>query len=373
MKELAVLGIMSGTSIDAVDYALCGVTDRSIRLREFWTAKYPQNLRAKLHQAARGNLSSHALAQLHHDAGRFFAENATRRKNRPDLAGLHGQTIFHQPEKPRPATFQLGEPAYLVEALRAPVVNNFRAADLAAGGQGAPLATAFHVQAFGQKGQHVCVQNLGGIGNVTSIDWKRGKRPNVLSFDTGPANMLLDLTVRHFSGGRKHMDRDGAMARRGKPAADLIDEWLTDRFVRKAPPKSTGREYFGEPFLGRALKAATQRSLRPEDLLATFTEFTAQSIALNYELHLPAKPERIILAGGGAKNGFLTERLCAAMEQTCPGTGISSSDAAGWPSSAIEPAAFAWLAFLRVHNTPGNLPTTTGANRAAVLGQLSVY
>src|SRR6476659_6310703 len=140
MKEMAVLGIMSGTSIDAVDYALCGVTKESIRLRVFWTAQYPHVLRTKLHQAAAGNLSSHALAQLHHDAGRFFATHATRGKIRPQLAGLHGQTIYHQPEKPHPATFQLGEPAYMVEALRMPVVNNFRAADLAAGGQGAPLA-----------------------------------------------------------------------------------------------------------------------------------------------------------------------------------------------------------------------------------------
>ena len=144
-------------------------------------------------------------------------------------------------------------------------------------------------------------------------------------------------------------------------------------FVQKAPPKSTGREYFGEPFLARSLKAAAQRSLGAEDLLATFTEFTARSIALNYKLHLPGKPEQIILSGGGAKNGFLTERLRATLGQACPGAEIVLSDTLGWPSSAIEPAAFAWLAFLRVHGLAGNLPTTTGAKRAAILGQLSAY
>jgi anhydro-N-acetylmuramic acid kinase len=370
---MAVLGIMSGTSIDAVDYALCAVTDRRIELREFWTARYPKIMQARLHEAAQGISTAHELSQLHHDTGRFFARHALRGNQKPGLAGLHGQTIFHQPKLPNPATFQLGEPAYLVEAMRVPVVSNFRAGDLAAGGQGAPLATAFHRMAFGRKGRHVCVQNLGGIANVTSIDWKSGSKPHLMSFDTGPANMLMDMAARHYSKGKWTMDRNGAKASRGKCAEDLLQNWLRDPFLRKVPPKSTGREYFGEPFFKEALKEAGRKRLSAEDLLATCTEFTARSIAFNYRFHLAGKPDQVILAGGGAKNPFLVGRIRVALTAACPGGEVTLSDALGWPGSALEPAAFAWLAFLRIHKQPGNLPETTGARRAAVLGQLSEY
>jgi anhydro-N-acetylmuramic acid kinase len=373
MKAMAVLGIMSGTSIDAVDYALCAMTDRRIELREFWTARYPKTLQARLNKAASGAATGHELPQLHHDAGRFFARHALRGNQKPQLAGLHGQTVFHQPKVPNPATFQLGEPAYLAEALRIPVVSNFRAADLAAGGQGAPLATAFHKLAFGRKGRHVCVQNLGGIGNVTSIDWRRGSKPALMSFDTGPANMLMDMAARHYTEGEWTMDRNGAKASRGQCAEDLLQEWLLDPFLRKAPPKSTGREYFGEPFFNKAIKEASRKRLSAEDLLATCTEFTARSIALNYQFHLAAKPDQVILAGGGAKNPFLVSRIRAALKAAIPGAELILSDALGWPGSALEPAAFAWLAFLRLHKQPGNFPETTGAKRAAVLGQLSEH
>lgn len=366
-----VLGIMSGTSIDAVDYALCEVSGSSIQLREFWTAKYPRELQERLHEAARGGGTSHTLAQLHHDAGRFFARHATRGKHRAQLAGLHGQTIFHQPRRPHPATFQLGEPAYLVEALQAPVVSNFRAADLAAGGEGAPLATAFHLRVFGKRGKHVCVQNLGGIGNVTSIDWRKGTKPKVLSFDTGPANVLLDLAARYFTGGKLLMDRNGAMAREGRCVEALLKEWLKDSFFRKAPPKSTGREYFGEPFFQKVIKAAEQMRISANDMLATLTEFTAQTVATNYRLHLPGWPQQVIVAGGGAKNPELLRRLKEALAEAGKEIEVSTTQALGWPSSAIEPAAFAWLAFLRVNSRVGNLPETTGAHRAALLGQVS--
>ena len=226
-----VLGIMSGTSIDSVDYALCTVSKKRIELRELWTANFPGPLREALHAAARGDLKSWAFCQLHHDLGRFYASHAMggSGKLKAALVGLHGQTVFHNPSKKNPATFQLGEPAHLVEKLRVPVVNNFRVADLAAGGQGAPLATIFHQFVFGERGKHVCVNNLGGISNVTSLDWKvAGRRArtgarhpaqaSVLAFDTGPANMLIDFAMRHFSGGKKHFDRGGAWAARGKPS-----------------------------------------------------------------------------------------------------------------------------------------------------------
>jgi anhydro-N-acetylmuramic acid kinase len=360
-----VLGIMSGTSIDSVDYALCSVSEKRIELRELWSADFPKQLRAKLHEAARGDLKSWEFCQLHHDLGRFYAEHAVRKsKAKIQLVGLHGQTVFHNPNKKNPATFQLGEPAYLVEKLRVPVVNNFRAADLAAGGQGAPLATIFHQFVFGERGKHICVNNLGGISNVTSLDWRNGTKPRVLAFDTGPANMLIDFAVRHFSNGKKHFDKNGEWAARGIPSENLLKQWLRDKYFREKPPKSTGRELFGEPFFQKAI--AAMRKLSKYDVAATLTEFTARSISLNYQLHLPSLPDKIILSGGGAANPSLVRAIRKQFSSI-----VQTSDELGWPVQAIEPAAFALLAFLRVNNRAGNLPETTGANRAVRCGQIS--
>ena len=165
---MRVLGIMSGTSIDSVDYAVCSITDTGqLSLEEHWSASFPSGLKARLHAAARNEATAYEVAQLHHDLGRFYAEGVGSGKS-CDLAGLHGQTVFHNPDPRTPATFQIGEPAYLAERLRVPVVSNFRVADMAAGGQGAPLATMFHAYAFPVRGEHVAVNNLGGISNVTS-------------------------------------------------------------------------------------------------------------------------------------------------------------------------------------------------------------
>ena len=373
MKPRLVLGIMSGTSMDSVDYALCAVSERRIRLVSLWQAKFPRALQERLHQAARNAASSYELAQLHHDLGRFYARQSLRGagRHRPQLVGLHGQTLFHNPAGPNPATFQAGEPAYLVEALRVPVAGNFRAADLAAGGQGAPLATFFHRFVFARKGRHVCVNNLGGISNVTSLDWGSGAEPAVAAFDTGPANMLIDLAVRQFTKGRQAMDRNGAWAARGGASEVLLAEWLQLDFFRRKPPKSTGRELFGEPFYERASRQMRKAGLSRADQLATLTEFTARSIALNYHLHLRSTPQRVILGGGGAANRTLVNAIRGQLQQWSPAVQVLTCDELGWPLQSIEPAAFALLAWLRAQHRPGNLPGTTGARRAVLLGQLS--
>ncbi|MEO6183936.1 MAG: anhydro-N-acetylmuramic acid kinase [Verrucomicrobiota bacterium] len=364
--RMNVLGIMSGTSIDSVDYALCEVSEKKIELRKLWTAPFPKKLQQSLHEAARGDLKSWEFCQLHHDLGRFYAAHVTDKTNRakPTLVGLHGQTVFHHPSKKNPATFQLGEPAYLVEKLRVPVVNNFRVADLAAGGQGAPLATLFHRFVFAQSGQHVCVNNLGGISNVTSLDWKRESKPKVLAFDTGPANMLIDFAIRHFSNGKKNYDFAGEWAARGTASEDLLKRWLRHPYFGKKPPKSTGRELFGEPFFKKAIQE--MRGLSQFDVATTFTEYTARSLALNYEMHLLTKPDKIILTGGGASNPTLVQAIRKQF-----GCVVQSSDELNWPVQSIEPAAFALLAFLRIKSQRGNLPETTGANRAVICGQTS--
>ncbi len=373
MTDRLVLGIMSGTSLDGVDYALCRISGASLTLRAFWAARFPKDLQETLRAGARGDLKSHQLAQAHHDLGRFYACHAVSPKaargQAPELVGLHGQTVFHNPSRRHPATLQLGEPAYLVERLRVPVISNFRAADMAAGGQGAPLATLFHQHVFARRSQYVCVNNLGGISNVTALDWRKGTRPRVLAFDTGPACVLIDLAMSTLSKGKLAMDVNGTWAARGSPCEPLLRRWLQHEYFRRKPPKSTGRELFGEPFFKTAMREL--RRLAPHDIVATMTEFTARSLALNYRLHLPPTPSRIILTGGGAANPALVRSIAKQFAET--EVEVLTSEALGWPVQTIEAAAFAWLAYLRAAGQPGNLPQTTGARRSALLGAESRY
>jgi anhydro-N-acetylmuramic acid kinase len=371
-SSMKVLGIMSGTSIDGVDYALCEVSARSVTLLKLWSREFPRVIQRRLHAAAANDCTSHELAQLHHDLGRLFAQQAESLNAKAQLVGLHGQTVYHHPDRNTPATLQLGEPAYLAEALTIPVVSNFRVADIAAGGQGAPLATLFHRIAFAQRSKHVCVNNLGGISNVTSLDWRIGFQPRITAFDTGPANVLIDIAMREFTDGRKTCDVNGASARRGRVNESLLSQWLRHRFFRAAPPKSTGRELFGEKFwrenrLGRRSKSSQF------DLLATLTEFTARSMALNYRLHLRSLPDVVVLCGGGANNSFLVGRITAALRELNPETEVVTSEALDWPAQAVEPAAFALLAYYRWKELSGNIPTTTGARRAVLLGQVTSH
>jgi anhydro-N-acetylmuramic acid kinase len=292
LPTLRIAGVMSGTSLDGVDVVLCRCTPNSVERLHQGFQPFPRALATRLHAAARGDATGWEVAQLHHDLGRTYARQvAAVLAGQPCQAiALHGQTIFHQPNGSAAATFQLGEPAYLAEMLKVPVVSNFRAGDLAAGGQGAPLATRFHRVAFARPGRFIAVQNLGGIGNVTALDWTDPRRaePEVLAFDTGPANVLLDLAARHLSKGRRTCDRDGRLAAKGTVDLAALSQWLRHPYFRRRPPKSTGRELFGEPFFQNVL--AEWRQPLPDsgpDLLATLTEFTAQSVALNYRRHLP--------------------------------------------------------------------------------------
>ncbi|MFM7101863.1 MAG: anhydro-N-acetylmuramic acid kinase [Verrucomicrobiota bacterium] len=374
MRTLRLVGVMSGTSLDAVDCAACLCHPDRIELDRWWSRPFPRALRQRLQELAAGGGTGWDLARAHHELGRFYAEAVAGGLGRwrADGVGLHGQTIFHQPPPAAPATLQIGEPAWVAARLRVPVVANFRAGDLAVGGQGAPLATLFHRAAFARRGEFVAVHNLGGISNVTALDWSgRRREPWVAAFDTGPANLLLDLAARRASGGRARCDWNGRLARRGRIEPGLLRRCLAHRFLGRPPPKSTGREEFGEAFLDRLLRRGGG-ALPAADLLATLTEFTARSVALNYRLFLrrPAGwPARVVLAGGGAANPFLRERLEAAWADAVGPLQVGTSAELGWPLPAVEPGAFAWLAALRLWGRPGHLPATTGARRPALLGQ----
>ena len=361
---------MSGTSLDGVDYALCDVSLDSIHLVEHWQVSFPKALRDRLQRAANGTATSHETGQLHHDLGRFYARHSGKGNRHPQLAALHGQTVFHRTVGSSPATLQIGEPAYLAEALRVPVISNFRAADIAAGGQGAPLATLFHQRVFQQPGKHVCINNLGGISNVTSLDVSTA-RPRILSFDTGPANMLLDLAMIDLSGGRTRLDFDGACAARGTPSEPLVRSWLQHQFFRRSPPKSTGREEFGEVFYANARREFRRRGLSKYDVLATLTALTARSIAYNYQRHLRRPPDLLVLTGGGARNISLRQMITWEVKKLNPRVEVKSTADFGWPEESIEASAFALLAYHRWNGIPGNLPETTGARRSVLLGQIA--
>ncbi|MGB0578927.1 MAG: anhydro-N-acetylmuramic acid kinase [Limisphaerales bacterium] len=363
---MRVLGIMSGTSLDGVDFGLCQVARGRIELLELWSRSFPAGLQRRLRNAAADAASSHELAQLHHDLGRFYARHAGGGKQAPELIGLHGQTVFHKPSKTRPASLQIGEPAHLCEAMRCPVVSNFRAGDLAAGGQGAPLATAFHSVAFALPGKSVAVNNLGGISNVSWFPTQARRQVDAatLSFDTGPGSMLIDQAMRMLT--KRRMDRNGRYAARGRVNDAVLSRWLRHPFFRAKPPKSTGREVFGEVFLERALRELKGEST--EDIVATLTELTARSVALNYERYLGRRPDRVVLCGGGAANRTLVARIRALLGDE---TELLTSADLGWPLQAVEPAAFAWLAWLRWKRKSWPHPATTGAKRAALLGQVT--
>ncbi len=378
MKDFhRVVGVMSGTSLDGIDCALCQCAADGLRLERTWSRPMPKAMARRLHAIASGAATSWECGQAHHDLGRLYADVVEEGlgKDRVDAIGLHGQTVFHRPDARRPATWQMGEAAWLAQRVGAPVVSNFRAADMAAGGEGAPLATLFHREAFSTKGAWTAVQNLGGIGNVTWIDRTRASE-RILSFDTGPANVLLDLASSLASNGREAFDRDGRRAASGTIDERRLAGWLRHPFLRRKPPKSTGREMFGEPFLARVLAewpGALANGGR--DLLATLTAFTARGIAWSYRRHLPppahGSPARIILSGGGANNPVLVSAIRAAVGEVLPGVPILLASDLGWPPHAVEPAAFAWLADRHLRGLPGNVPSTTGARRACVLGMLT--
>lgn len=377
MKSL-VLGIMSGTSLDGVDCVLTafdgGGAAAVPRLERWWSRRFPRGLRERLKACAEGRAAAWDMGQVHHDLGRFYARVARDgwRGESWTAVGLHGQTVYHAPEGPFPATCQLGEPAYLAAALGVPVVSNFRAADVAMGGQGAPMATLFHARVFARRGRHVCVQNLGGIGNVTSLDGRgRGRPMRVRSFDTGPGNLLIDGAVERLSGGRCAMDRGGRWASRGTVDAARLDRWLRHPFLRRPPPKSTGREVFGAPWLETFWPDMDDDGLDPADRLATLTEFTAAAVEENYRRHLEAPPDEVILCGGGARNPFLVARLTARLRTWSPGVEVVTCAARGWPPETVEGAAFALLARERLSGRPGNLPETTGARAAVGCGQVT--
>jgi anhydro-N-acetylmuramic acid kinase len=328
------------------------------------------------------NTSAAELARLNWRLGEAYAEAAQSAAQgyAIDLVGCHGQTIYHQGiAKPYAGrsfacTWQLGEPALIAAAIHAPVVSNFRPADMVAGGQGAPLVPLLDATLFAHPSRARVLQNLGGIANLTLVPPGGALQDliaHVVAFDTGPANMVIDaLTQRLF---HKPYDRGGRLAAAGTPSQPMLTALLRDPYYRRRPPKSAGREQYGAAFVDRFLALARRHRLSPHDILATATALTSRSIALAYKDFVAPRtgntPVDYIVAGGGARNATLMRMLATDLAPyRCR---IQTTDDHGIPSEAKEAVAFALLAWHTWHRLPGNVPAATGATHPAILGSVT--
>ena len=371
---------MSGTSADGVDAAVVdwpdGEAARPFELVAFHEARFDPKLQERIHALAAGRVAGAAalreLAALHAELGERFAAAAIEAAaaarcslREVDAIASHGQTVAHHPELR--ATLQIGDAALIAERTGCTTVADFRPRDLAAGGEGAPLAPFFHLAAFGAPGEGRLVLNLGGIANVTWIP--RGARPDdVIAFDVGPANALVDGVVRVFSDGRETLDRDGARARRGAPDAALLERLLDDEFLRRPPPKSTGRERYGSAEAEELAKQWRQAGKAEDDLVATLVAFTVEAVRRACDELLGARGvvDRLLVGGGGARNPVVMESIADAL----PGVPVEPFDSAGVPAQAAEAMAFALMGRNALLGLPNHLPRCTGAGRAAVLGAI---
>ncbi len=376
-ERVLAVGVMSGTSVDGVDLALIEIMgtgyDMTIASVCAQTLAYPPRLREQILAIGEGEaLSALAFGQLHCQLGELFGVMIRDLISQvgyqaEDIAviGCHGQTIAHQPPKcaERGYTVQLGDGAVIAQATGITTVNNFRARDMAWGGQGAPLVPLVDWLLCRSAHESRCIQNIGGIANVTYLP--AGCRPEqVLAFDTGPGNMLVDRLVSRLSGGLQTYDPAGVQARQGQVHEPLLRELLQDSYFQMLPPKSTGREAYGLQYLEHWL--STYPQLDAEDLLATFTELTARSIAQSYQRFLPSLPERLLIGGGGVHNLYLRERLQALLPEVI----IDSTAWLGLDPDYKEAICFAVLGYLRLTALPGNLPQVTQASRSLLLGDL---
>ena len=380
-----VLGLMSGTSADGIDVALAKIAGAAPRihakLENFVSLPFPREIRAAVLRVAEGApTTTGEISQLNFRLGELFAQAALKacrtfgvRLRRIALIGSHGQTIYHQGRASRylgariASTLQIGEPAVIAARTGITTVGDFRPADVAVGGQGAPLVPFVDYLLYRDKRRGRVALNLGGIGNVTVIP--RGAKPHeVFAFDTGPGNMVIDALLKHFTRGRLSYDRDAQMARRGRALPRLLNALLGDPYLRRRPPKSAGREQYGAAFVEKLMALGRKEKAHPADLVCTATLFTA--LAVVDAMHRWVLPktaiDQLIVSGGGVHNPLVMAQIAAAL----PSIDVIPSSALGVPEDAKEAFAFAILACETYHGRPSNLPNATGANRPAILGKI---
>ncbi len=380
---MKVIGLISGTSTDGIDAALVQITglglQAKLRLIKYESYPYPPRLRQQLLEVAqKGRVDE--ICHLNFYLGELFAQAAIKiaakagvARTEIDLIGSHGQTIHHLPDEKREkgfrirSTLQIAEPSVIAERTGITTVADFRPRDIAAGGHGAPLTPYLHWILFYHPERARLVVNIGGISNMTYLPAK-SESTEILAFDTGPGNMLIDGIMEQSSNRRRRMDWNGAIASRGKVNDELFKRLMRHPFVRQAPPKTTGREAFGQHFVHEVIRSAKRLGIRFPDILATVTAFTAQSIALNCRRFILPKADltEVIVGGGGTKN--IT--LIAMLKEALAPIPVLPFEAFQLDSKAIEAMAFALLAYETILGEPNNLPAATGARRPVVMGKI---
>jgi len=388
---MIVAGVMSGTSADGIDVALVRISEsttrrkgreRALRLKLLGHAAFPYSSQVRQAVLDAMNAKAASVANLSHLnflLGQLYAEavltTAGKFRVRPELVGCHGQTIFHQGEaasylgRKLAVTWQTGEGAVVAAHVGVPVVSDFRPADMAAGGKGAPLVPFLDAIFYAHPKFGRIAQNIGGIANLSAIPPALKMVP-VRAFDTGPGNMVIDALSMKLFGAR--YDHDGRLAVQGMVLVPVLNEFLSQRFFRQTPPKTAGREEFGREFVQRFLKRCKRiRAASKHDMLATATALTAHSIAdAIHRFVRPLKDYReVVVSGGGAKNSTLLAMLANCLRPLR--LNLHLSDEFGMPSEAKEAVAFALLAYQTWHRRPSNVPTATGAKRPAMLGKIS--
>jgi anhydro-N-acetylmuramic acid kinase len=370
-----VIGLMSGTSVDGIDAAVVDIegTGETLRarLRHFITVPFPEDVRQRVLRLCRGGDVTEActlnfvLGELFADAALKVTAHCSLFPADVDLIGSHGQTVCHLPQQH--ATLQIGEPSVIAERTGIPTVAEFRYRDMAAGGEGAPLVPYVDYLLFRHPDTNRIVQNIGGIANLTLLP-AGGTLDDVRAFDTGPGNMVIDECVRILTSGEKQFDEDGRMAAQGTVDEEWLNQLMQHPFFHRPPPKSTGREDFGRRYAEQFIQQGQQRGLNANDIIATATALTAESIALHYRRFAdsPIRRFEVVLGGGGAFNPTLRRML---QERVAPMQVLTHEDF-GYDSNAKEAMAFAILAHETVMSTANNVPSATGARRRVVMGKI---
>lgn len=365
MPELYI-GLMSGTSMDGIDAALVDFKDNQIRLVDSYSHSIPKSLKEKLKLLSLDapEASIDMLGEADTELGLVFAEAVNLLISKAGITskqviaiGSHGQTIRHQPNIKNSFSLQIGDANRISYTTGITTVADFRRKDMAADGEGAPLAPAFHQQVFHSDSENRAILNIGGISNITFLP-ADSNQPS-FGFDTGPGNILMDAWIHKHK--NKNFDADGQWASSTDADTNLARLLMQDSFISSPPPKSTGREHYNLDWLQHQLDQTPQ--LKPDLVQATLNQFTRDSIAYAISNHLP-DISRLIICGGGAHNHYLISQLSAQLT----GIKVETSDTHGIHPDWVEAIAFAWLARQTINKIPGNMPSVTGAKQAVILG-----
>lgn len=384
-SELTCIGLMSGTSVDGIDVAIADISgappELNVRLRHFETVPYDQEIRDRIFRLFRPETSSvvdicdmnFVLGHVYADAILQALQNSGLNRTEIAFISSHGQTVYHNPF-PTPigkyeitSTLQIGEASVIAEKTGIPVISDFRVRDMAAGGQGAPLVPFVDALLFSHPAKGRIAVNLGGIGNLSVLP--AGGSPGLCSaFDTGPANMIIDGLVRKITNGTEEYDRDGLIARSGRVIEEYLERWMAMPYFSQQPPKSTGRELFGEQCVNEWWADGQREGYLPEDLVATATEFTVRTLVQAIrDFVLPHYAiDEIIVGGGGSYNPVIMEGI----QRLLPDQQVLRQEATGIPGDAKESVAFAILGYECFHRRPNNLPSATGAKHPVVMGKI---